>query len=624
MAKGVKRVTTQFTKKNSDGSVSSVNSKIVEVINSKTRGMKKRNNSQWNNFVSSLLSRYQDTGVSSLIEIAKSPIVRRAFSFLIPTLYERSDLNFYMLASNVKEDVRDNEKYFEKIFFKEIFPINRLVFSICWSIFTLGYVMLRKVREEDYKDLVTGKMIRGKLVKLEIVSPDDKTLKFALGSDGTLEEVYQTINGRDVELVSDDYVYITCGEYSTDFTTPISFVTTLIKSVTNVSNIEDMLLLFRNTRAPLHLLWKVWVGGMNPQDAEAYIDNFSSELNRDNFYNPGTGAYDQTQLQKSVVNDYYVPKTPAGETTLETVDTSFNTGELPDLDHFTNNAKLASGLPGAVWETEQSSDQYISSAKLDMTTNQIFNILKKNLTNFQEAMTEVFIDYLIENKFARYLVDDIRVAFTSILRHDEVVDMDVATAIVEAIEKINPDMKLAVLERVGLLRFAESVTTNPEEEQEIEYDEDNIDENSDSEANEGNESTERETAEEKPSPDSTRNEDEEGTTMMNEMLNDTGESGDVIDKKIIVPKSKKNKNKNFSRKVAQGEYEKPDGFESQRAFILKTIADLPDDASDSLLKEARRTVGESAPDFLAEYDDLMKSGSFKKKICHDSIKNPEK
>lgn len=91
---------------------------------------------------------------------------------------------------------------------------------------------------------------------------------------------------------------------------------------------EDSMLIYRTTRAAEKKVFKVFVGNMDDQDVDAYVDEFANRFKRTSLVDPNTG---QVDLRYNLVNndqDFFIPvRDPNAATPIDTLQ-----GACIDLD----------------------------------------------------------------------------------------------------------------------------------------------------------------------------------------------------------------------------------------------------------------------------------------------------
>ena len=83
---------------------------------------------------------------------------------------------------------------------------------------------------------------------------------------------------------------------------------------------EDAMLIYRTSRAPERRIFKVFVGNMNDDDVEAYVQRVANKFKREQIVDSKTGNVDMRFNQMAVDQDYFIPvRDPAAPSPIDTL-----------------------------------------------------------------------------------------------------------------------------------------------------------------------------------------------------------------------------------------------------------------------------------------------------------------
>ena len=83
---------------------------------------------------------------------------------------------------------------------------------------------------------------------------------------------------------------------------------------------EDAMLIYRTSRAPERRVFKVFVGNMDDNDVEAYVQRVANKFKREQIVDSKTGNVDMRYNQMAVDQDYFVPvRDPSQASPIETL-----------------------------------------------------------------------------------------------------------------------------------------------------------------------------------------------------------------------------------------------------------------------------------------------------------------
>ncbi len=111
---------------------------------------------------------------------------------------------------------------------------------------------------------------------------------------------------------------------------------------------EDAMLIYRTSRAPERRIFKVFVGNMNDDDVEAYVQRVANKFKREQIVDSKTGQVDMRFNQMAVDQDYFVPvRDPATPSPIETLPGATNLSEIADIEYIQKKLLTALRVPKA-------------------------------------------------------------------------------------------------------------------------------------------------------------------------------------------------------------------------------------------------------------------------------------
>ena len=111
---------------------------------------------------------------------------------------------------------------------------------------------------------------------------------------------------------------------------------------------EDAMLIYRTSRAPERRIFKVFVGNMNDEDVEAYVQRVANKFKRDQVLDQKTGNVDLRFNQMAVDQDYFVPvRDPAAPDPITTLPGGTNLSEIADIEYIQKKLLTALRVPKA-------------------------------------------------------------------------------------------------------------------------------------------------------------------------------------------------------------------------------------------------------------------------------------
>jgi hypothetical protein len=111
---------------------------------------------------------------------------------------------------------------------------------------------------------------------------------------------------------------------------------------------EDAMLIYRTSRAPERKMFKVFVGNMNDDDVEAYVNRVANKFKREQVVDSKTGNVDMRFNQMAVDQDYFIPvRDPAAPDPITTLPGATNLSEIADIEYIQKKLLTALRVPKA-------------------------------------------------------------------------------------------------------------------------------------------------------------------------------------------------------------------------------------------------------------------------------------
>jgi hypothetical protein len=111
---------------------------------------------------------------------------------------------------------------------------------------------------------------------------------------------------------------------------------------------EDAMMIYRTSRAPERRVFKVFVGNMNDDDVEAYVNRVADKFKRQQVVDSKTGNVDMRFNQMAVDQDYFIPvRDPSTPSPIETLPGATNLSEIADIEYIQKKLLTALRVPKA-------------------------------------------------------------------------------------------------------------------------------------------------------------------------------------------------------------------------------------------------------------------------------------
>jgi hypothetical protein len=108
------------------------------------------------------------------------------------------------------------------------------------------------------------------------------------------------------------------------------------------------MMIYRTSRAPERRVFKVFVGNMNDDDVEAYVNRVADKFKRQQVIDSKTGNVDMRFNQMAVDQDYFIPvRDPSTPSPIETLPGATNLSEIADIEYIQKKLLTALRVPKA-------------------------------------------------------------------------------------------------------------------------------------------------------------------------------------------------------------------------------------------------------------------------------------
>jgi len=143
---------------------------------------------------------------------------------------------------------------------------------------------------------------------------------------------------------------------------------------------EDAMLIYRTSRAPERRIFKVYVGNMNDDDVEAYVQRVANKFKREQIVDSKTGNVDMRFNQMAVDQDFFIPvRDPAQPSPIETLPGAQNLSEIADIEYIQKKLVTALRIPKAFLGFEEVVGDGKTLALMDIRFARTINRIQKSM-----------------------------------------------------------------------------------------------------------------------------------------------------------------------------------------------------------------------------------------------------
>ncbi len=143
---------------------------------------------------------------------------------------------------------------------------------------------------------------------------------------------------------------------------------------------EDAMLIYRTSRAPERRMFKVFVGNMNDDDVEAYVQRVANKFKREQIVDSRSGNVDMRFNQMAVDQDYFIPvRDPAAPDPITTLPGATNLSEIADIEYIQKKLLTALRVPKAFLGFEEVVGDGKNLALQDIRFARTINRIQKSM-----------------------------------------------------------------------------------------------------------------------------------------------------------------------------------------------------------------------------------------------------
>ena len=143
---------------------------------------------------------------------------------------------------------------------------------------------------------------------------------------------------------------------------------------------EDAMLIYRTSRAPERRMFKVFVGNMNDDDVEAYVQRVANKFKREQIVDSRSGNVDMRFNQMAVDQDYFIPvRDPAAPDPISTLPGATNLSEIADIEYIQKKLLTALRVPKAFLGFEEVVGDGKNLALQDIRFARTINRIQKSM-----------------------------------------------------------------------------------------------------------------------------------------------------------------------------------------------------------------------------------------------------
>ena len=189
-----------------------------------------------------------------------------------------------------------------------------------------------------------------------------------------------------IKVLPDAIAHVTSGQFDYKKMNTLGYLHKAIKSLNQLTMMEDALVIYRISRAPERRIFYIDVGNLPKAKAEQYLRDTMSQYRNKLVYNAETGEIKDERKHMSMLEDFWLPRREGGRgTEITTLQGGQNLGEMDDVIYFQVKLYKALNVP---------------SSRLDEQSSG-FSLGRESEISRDEMKFSKFIDRL-RNKFTEF------------------------------------------------------------------------------------------------------------------------------------------------------------------------------------------------------------------------------
>lgn len=140
------------------------------------------------------------------------------------------------------------------------------------------------------------------------------------------------------------------------------------------SMMEDAMLIYRLDKSIERRVFKIYVGGIDEQDVQAFVQDIANNFKRTPIIDPLTGQVDLRKNFMDVSTDYFIPvRDPATPSPIETLQSANNPTAMDDIQYMQNKVFSALRVPKAFLNFQEAQGRGQNLSLLDIRFCRMIN-----------------------------------------------------------------------------------------------------------------------------------------------------------------------------------------------------------------------------------------------------------
>ena len=157
-----------------------------------------------------------------------------------------------------------------------------------------------------------------------------------------------------------------------------SFLNSARRHFRMLSLMEDMMFIYRLERSMERRVYKIYVGGIDDADVEAYVEQIANQFKRTPIVDPMTGQIDLRKNIMAIDTDLFIPvRSEGAPTPIDTLSAGQNLTAMDDIKFVQNKLATALRVPKAFMNFEETAGDGKNLALMDIRFTRIINHIQQ-------------------------------------------------------------------------------------------------------------------------------------------------------------------------------------------------------------------------------------------------------
>lgn len=330
--------------------------------------------------------------------MASFPAVSDCLDEISDELLFKAEDNTYVKLDlyGVKDKLAKQEIQKEWEHFVDIFEFKEKGWERFRRFLIEGELYFENVVSENRKDLGIVGIVE---IPTELIAPvydniqNDKIASFILRRP-VLDQRTQEIDHEDmIAMEKNQITYISSGMKNNDGTIVLPYIENARRAYKQLTMMEDSLVIYRMTRSPEKLLFKINTGNMSPPNAESYLARLQRQFWSKKAYDPHSGRTTNIYDPQSATDSFWFPLRDGAQQQTDVTNLTSNAkfGELDDLLYFQKQMYRAMHVP-----TQRLNPEYVAKDGAEASAEEVRfgKYIKRIQTRFALGMKNTFITHL--------------------------------------------------------------------------------------------------------------------------------------------------------------------------------------------------------------------------------------